>query len=202
MKTFATTAMISVVCMHVFAASAFGRQFSALSQSKAPAAAFAQLPERLKNAPTGSQFMTAIGKLNNAQRERAIVLEVLSGNFPSFLRDLKPVSFKSNDASGKIIRLTAFVMPDYLAVGSDRDFVRVPLNLISAHLINDAFDTMLPTRKIVNEIYQQAEVKLSPRPMKPGARMTSTGYYLNHNRTIQGQLGLSLIHISEPTRRS
>ena len=79
-------------------------------------------------------------------------------------------------------------MPDYLAIGSNDDYVRIPLNLISANKLNESFRTMLPTRKIVNEIYKQANIKLKPHPMKPGPKMTSTQYFWDHHRTIEKQL--------------
>ena len=51
-----------------------------------------------------------------AVREQA----VLAGNVPDFLRNLVPVTFTGGGAT-----ITICVAPDYLAVGSDRDFVRV-----------------------------------------------------------------------------
>ena len=57
---------------------------------------------------------------------------------------------------------TIEVMPDYLAVGSDDDFVRMPMTPQTAQQIADLFGCMLPTRKMVDAIDAAAEVRLAP----------------------------------------
>ncbi len=64
-------------------------------------------------------------------------------------------------------------MRDYISVGSDKDYVRVPLTPIAARKIADEYYMMLPTAKIVDEIYKSASVHLNPVSMKPGPRMAS-----------------------------
>jgi hypothetical protein len=59
------------------------------------------------------------------QREQVILSEILQGNLPSFLRKLIPVELEQLD-HGKTLRATVFVMPDYLAIGSDDDFFENP----------------------------------------------------------------------------
>ena len=51
-------------------------------------------------------------------------------------------------------------MPDYLALGSNEDFVQIPMNPLTAQRIADQTGTSLPTKKIVDDVYRQAEVKL------------------------------------------
>ena len=46
--------------------------------------------------------------------------------------------------------------PDYLAIGSDTDWVCVPLDPVSAQLVADRFDCILPTARICQAIYSQA----------------------------------------------
>ena len=108
---------------------------------------------------------------------------------PAFLRDLAPVTFNGVLPNGRTAQVTICVTPDYLAVGDDRDFVRVPLGLSAAAQIAEQFNMMLPTTRMVDAIYAQADVRLSPSPMTPGAQMSSTNYFLQHNATVQGQLG-------------
>ena len=76
-------------------------------------------------------------------------------------------------------------MPDYLAVGSDTDFVRVPMTPMTAARIADAFGCALPTRRIVDEVYRAATVKLEPRPLTKDRESVTT--FLEHNRIIEGQ---------------
>ena len=83
--------------------------------------------------------------------------------------------------------MTICVTPDYLAVGSDNDFVRVPLGLPAAAMIADKFNFMLPTTKMVDGIYSQAGVRMRPSPMQAGSRMSSTSYLWEHNETVEAQ---------------
>ncbi|MCB1394643.1 MAG: hypothetical protein H6898_09340 [Rhodobacter sp.] len=134
---------------------------------------------------------TLVGRLTAArgrERDDVLVSEVLNGNIPDFLRDLVPVTFAGEGPGGAATQVTICVMPDYLAVGSDRDFVRVPLGLPAAMRVAERFDMVLPTTRMVDAIYQQASVHLSPAPMTPGAQMESTGYFQRHNATIQQQM--------------
>jgi len=42
---------------------------------------------------------------------------------------------------------------------------------------------------MVDTIYNQAQIKLSPSPMTPGPQMSSTAYFVEHNQTIEASLG-------------
>lgn len=145
------------------------------------------IPRRAGRSGEGSAVIGRLTGLGGAERDRAITDEVLAGNVPDFLRDLVPVTFSGTGANGQRTRVTICVTPDYLAVGSDRDFVRVPLGLPAAMRVAETFDMVLPTTRMVDAIYAQANVRLSPAPMDPGAQMASTGYFLRHNATVEGQ---------------
>ena len=88
---------------------------------------------------------------------------------------------------GKNLDVLIWVAPDYLAIGSDSDFLRIPLTYPSATEIANAFGCVLPTKKIVNEIYNQSVVHLKPQPLPPGPEMRSSAYYLKHQRLIEKQ---------------
>ncbi len=146
------------------------------------------IPRRPGRAGDGSAVIGRLTGAGGSSRDNAIVDEVLAGNVPDFLRDLVPVTFTGNGANGQRTRVTICVTPDYLAVGSNRDFVRVPLGLPAALRVAERFDMVLPTTRMVDAIYQQAQVRLSPAPMDPTSAMASTGYFLRHNATVQGQM--------------
>lgn len=76
-------------------------------------------------------------------------------------------------------------MPDYLSIGHSDDFARVPLTPMTAQRIADSLHYFLPTRKIVNDIYQQSKVKLEPQPMF-AFRDSSVTFY-QHHLIIEGQ---------------
>jgi hypothetical protein len=145
------------------------------------------IPPRAVHALTGSQFAESIATLDAPQREQAILRAVLEGNLPTFLRRLAPVELTSRMASGRSLSATIFVMPDYLAIGSDDDFLRMPMNLVTAAAIAARFGFVLPTRKMVDAIYQQSAYHFVPEPLMPGPQMRSTDYYQTHNELIQKQ---------------
>ncbi len=153
-----------------------------------------EIPPRRPSAMTGSEFVQSISGMNAQQREDAILAQLLQGNFPDFLRKLKPVQLENRGTDGRVRAATIFVMPDYLAIGSNADFIRFPINHFTAAAAATRLGFILPTRKMVDAVYAQSDYHLTPKPMTPGPQMSSTGYFLKHNRSIQRQcasLGVS-----------
>ena len=127
--------------------------------------------------------------MDSHRREQAILKELLEGNLPGFLRNLVPVALSYQPSNGKTLTATIFVMPEYLAIGSDRDFLRIPMDLYTASTVASQLGFILPTKKMVNAIYQQSAFHFSPEPMTPGPQMRSTEYYRIHNEKIAEQSG-------------
>lgn len=112
--------------------------------------------------------------------------EILAGNMPSFLAKFVPVHISFMDSnSSKNIKATIYVLPDYLSVGSDEDWARVPLTPMASQQIADTFNCFLPTRKISDEIYRSAAWKLDPVPMYAFRDSSPTMY--QHHLIIEGQ---------------
>ncbi|HYA76565.1 MAG TPA: hypothetical protein VED83_06610 [Burkholderiaceae bacterium] len=150
--------------------------------------AFAQaLPPRSAHAIPASELVPRFEGLSGAERELAIAAEVLAGNFPSFLRRIAPVRLEALGGEGETTEVTFCAMPDYLAIGSDDDFVLVPMRLQTALFIAAQFGLLLPTSKMVDAIYQQAAVRLQPQPLPPGPQMRSTDYFLRHSDMVAAQ---------------
>lgn len=120
--------------------------------------------------------------MGETEREGAIEAELLSGDIPPFLTHFVPV-----ELTGTGVRVTLCVAPDYLAVGSDRDFLFVPMRLSTALRVAQRYGALLPTPRIVDAVYEQAELKLAPQPLPPTDRMRSTAYYSEHNALIRKQ---------------
>jgi hypothetical protein len=167
--------------------SSAGHHACAAPAPRFPADLVASIPPRDASAPTGSQLMARLAMSSREERARVLVEQILEGNIPSALRRLRAVETCVPGPAGVLLRAVVWVMPDYLAVGSDEDFVRVPLGLDEALTVARRFGFTLPTRKIVNTIHSQAEARLDPKPMPAGAAMTSVAYLWAHNRTIQEQ---------------
>ena len=126
--------------------------------------------------------------MNPQEREAAILGEISKGNLPEFLRKLVPVRLQCELADGRSLTATIFVTPDYLAIGSDSDFLRIPMNLHTAMTIAERFGFVLPTRKMVDAIYIQSRYHLTPQPLPAGPQMRSTEYYSTHNHMIEDQV--------------
>jgi hypothetical protein len=155
------------------------------SPSCAPAAQ--SIPPRAASAPAGTEFARLVAALSERERETAIRDALLGGNLPPSLRAAVPIELIGRVIDGVVTRVTLCVLPDYLAVGTARDSLLVPMGLDTALAVADAFGFTLPTRKMVDAIYRQAAVQLSPQPLPPGEQMRSTGYYVRHNEMVQAQ---------------
>jgi hypothetical protein len=137
--------------------------------------------------PGGSEVMRRLAGLSEPERDRAIRDEVLAGNLPDFLRHPVPVALAGSADGLRGPRVTVCVLPDYLAIGSDADHVRVPMSLYAALDVARAFGFTLPTRRVVDEIYAQARVRLRPTPLPAGDAMRSTGYVVRHDAMVRSQ---------------
>lgn len=145
------------------------------------------IPPRSDRDLTGSQFARYVSDLSPHERESAILTEILKGNIPEFLRTFVPVELRCHLPSGENLVATVFVAPDYLAIGSDGDFLRIPMNLHTAAAIANRFGFLLPTKKMVDAIYAQSQFHLAPQPLPAGPQMRSTNYYWTHNEMVEEQ---------------
>lgn len=148
------------------------------------------IPARSAAAPGGRAFADSVAGYSEPQREAAIRNELLAGNLPRFLRELQPTTLAARLADGRPVQLTLCVLSDYLSIGSEDDFLRVPMGLDSALAVAAHFGFTLPTRRIVDLIYRQATVHLQPQPLPPGDTMRSTATYLQHQALVAQQQAL------------
>jgi hypothetical protein len=143
-----------------------------------------KIPKRQEHAISGSEFADKAKKLNAEQREELILQEICSGNFPDFMRKL--VAINTNTIiNGKRVKAKYFVMPDYLMIGSNDDFVRIPMQPKTAQKIANKFGFFLPTPKICDDIYNTAKVKLEPHPLTIARDSFNT--FVEHNTIIENQ---------------
>ena len=134
---------------------------------------------------SATSFYEKVAASKWRERDSLAKIEILSGNMPSFLRKFVRINTSITDSSSKIISAYYFVAPDYLALGTDDDWARIPLTPMAAQVIADSFHCFLPTRKIVNDIYEQSIVKLAPAPMY--AFRDSSVTMWQHHLIIEGQ---------------
>ena len=143
------------------------------------------IPPRPANAMTGTAFYKKIIPLPREEREAIALQEITAGNMPGFLKKFSTIKVSITDSAGSTIQAEYYVSPDYLSIGSDADFARIPLTPMTAQKIADTFQCFLPTRKIVNDIYQQAAVKLEPMPLYSYRDSALIMYH--HHLIIEGQ---------------
>jgi hypothetical protein len=151
------------------------------------------IPARSANAVTGSRFVQELEAAMivdgsdvrpigfDIERDELILDQVAAGNIPQFMRIVQAVKLSE--------RVTIYVLPDYLCVGSDDDYVLVPLNPMTAQRICDRFKATLPTRKMVDGIWREAALQLEPKPWGPpyDASMMSTDRFSQHSQRVVDQ---------------
>ncbi len=152
---------------------------SLLIQAGATLGQSLDLPRRPAAAPGGAEFARSIADLPLKEREERIFEAVMAGNVPPFLRTLVPITVAEGTD-----RITYFATPDYLAVGSDEDPFLVPLTPYTAQRIANRLDCLLPTSRMVDQIYKNATVKRTPSPIPPSPAMTTVPVFLRHNETV------------------
>ena len=138
------------------------------------------------SALTGTEFYKKAAAFNWEQRDSLALKAILSGNIPSFLEKFVPVRVSIFDSSTrKRVNAIFYASPDYLSVGQDNDWARINISPYAAQKIADSFNCFLPTRKIVDDIYNAARVKLEPMPLFAFRDSTPTMWH--HHLIIEGQ---------------
>jgi hypothetical protein len=154
--------------------------------SKTSTAQSLPVPDRSDDAISGSEFKDSVDSFSLENREEKIFLEIINGNVPGFLRKLSTVSF-SQTVGDSIYKVTYYVIPDYLAVGSDEDYFLMSMTPVLAQKICNALGFTLPTKKMVDQIWSAALVKLAPTPIQASPRMITIPVMWQHNEMVKDQ---------------
>lgn len=130
-------------------------------------------------------------QLPDYDRHDAIMGFVKDGCVPYFLR-----RWVELDVSQGSVPVRIWVLSDYFSLGTDEDFVRMPLGLETAHDIAKMIGAALPTPKMVDLIHQRAKTIVA-QPWGPpyDQSMMSTTRIFQHNAQIESQrkaLGISV----------
>lgn len=115
-------------------------------------------------------------------REVALVNEIIAGNHPSWMFELIQIQI-----GGHVVE----VLPDYLCLGNDQNYVRCPMTPLAAQALADHFGYSLPIPDLVDAIHQQAQTKLAPQPTNWYVHdylMRLGSNYIVHNAIIQERL--------------
>src|SRR5690554_757397 len=143
------------------------------------------LPKRAEGALSGSDFYYQALHISNEARENMILKEINSGNFPDFMRKWVRIDKSILTKDGNSLSAFYYVMPDYLMIGCDDDFFRIPMQPQTAQKIADAFGCFLTTSKICDDVYEAAIVQLTPMPLNQNRDSFTTFY--QHHQLIEKQ---------------
>ena len=136
-----------------------------------------------------SPFYEQIRTLSFEEREALIFKEISSGNIPDYLKSFVTVKTVQKDAKGRKHKVTLFVKPDYLSIGTNLNSFIIPMGPITAQRIADTLNCSLPTPKVVDIIYVNSELKLEPFNYIPRGNRSETPDILNdHSRVIFAQI--------------
>jgi hypothetical protein len=152
---------------------------------RGPEAPGLDLPPRPGDAPGGSEIVRDIQDLDVEAREERLYAEVARGNVPSWLRELRRVEV-TGQVGGRERRVTVWVAPDYLAVGSDDDFFFSPLSPATAWRVADRVGGSLPTARIVDAVWLSAR-RLVPIRLQPDEDMGTVRTFERHNNLVLAQ---------------
>jgi len=134
---------------------------------------------------TGTRFFDLAKSYNWQQRDSLAIDWFSKGAIPSFWKKFRQITVSAKDSLGKKIVLKYWVSPDYFVLGTDQDWVRVPITPMAAQRLMDEVNCVFPTRKIVDQVYAASTVKLAPVPMYAFRDSGITMY--QHHLMIEGQ---------------
>lgn len=122
-----------------------------------------------------------------AERELRVKAQFAAGNVPDRLATLAPVTV-SEEIDGEWRTITVWCAPDYFAIGTDTDDLRMPLSPQTAQWLCDQLDCVLPTPRLVDRIWLQAKAKVIPQPISPKDHdIASLQIFAVHDRMVDAQ---------------
>lgn len=144
-----------------------------------------KFPPRKKEAVTGSQFIHQVMNMSAEERDSVVYKEIADGNLPDSFRQPIYLTDSLQDAEGIRHKVTLCVLPDFLAIGTDTDFLRIPMLPRTAQKLAELYEAILPTRKISDFIHCHSRIKLIPHPMTPDSTMTTIPVFARHDSIIE-----------------
>lgn len=141
----------------------------------------------------GSDFMRRADTTAFWTLEDIIVETVTAGQVPDALRHFRKITFTtpvvdSVEILRKKHKVEMWVLPDYVAIGTNDDFVRMPMGPYAAQRIADSLDCTLPTAYLVDRIAEASEGHVDIFPFRPlGNRNSQPIVFQDSNNAINAQ---------------
>jgi hypothetical protein len=118
------------------------------------------------------------------KREKMILDAFKANEVPSWFFQFRPVRV-SAVIDGKERVLEYEVSPDYVSLGNDEDYFRVPMFPDTAQAVADEVDAILPSKRMVDVIYVKSNAKLVPIKLSNAGSQMDTSL---HEVAIQQQM--------------
>ena len=132
-------------------------------------------------AMTGSGFVRATAALSEAEREPVIAGAAARGR-PAGVPPASQTGHAAGRTGGRAVRVTICVTPDYLALGSDEDFLRIPMALPTALAVAEPLRLRAADPQD-GRCDLPAGGRASAAATAAGSdRMRSTAYYWRHDQ--------------------
>lgn len=137
-----------------------------------------------------NDIVQIIAPLNRLERENIFLEKLLEGHVPYHMRSLHDLTITFLDKNKLSHTLTIFYLPDYLCLGNDSNYFRVPLFPVTAQKVCDAWNCIMPTTMLVTLLWNGVTQKLPPQPWGPpyDASMMSTNRIIAHNDKINATI--------------
>ena len=115
------------------------------------------IPERKPDAISGAEFLEGFKKVYGVDYEEAITHQILGGNVPDFMRleNFREITLTEN-INGAEVEIRLKVCSDYLAIGGNDDYARIPLSPVGLQILGSVLGMSIPTKKLVDRIYEIA----------------------------------------------
>jgi hypothetical protein len=133
-----------------------------------------------------AKFSSLLPGPPDPRRENLIYTAVTAGNVPNWMRNLVLITTNAI-AHGTRHIITYYVTPDYFCIGSDTDYLLQPMTPALAQQVANLCNCSLPTRKMVDQIWAQAKVRLTPEPIPPSGDMVTVPVYSQYNSSVWAQ---------------
>jgi hypothetical protein len=137
---------------------------------------------------SGSKFLEFTATMSVPQREDMILLQLGLKNIPDYVLPLDSKNMVPITVTSEGHNVTFYAARDYLSIGTNDDFVRIPMAAYTAQKVADLYNCSLPTVKMVDLIWKSAEFQLEPQPIPPSDSMCLNPVIEQENTLIESQL--------------
>lgn len=121
------------------------------------------------------------------EREAALLQRVMGG-------EIAPIEWMAVTSQHGGHTATVWVSRDALRVNDGDESIRINVTARTAQRIADVLGALLPTPRICDLVWEQAEVRIAPSFQVPGPEMAGTSRMLKHHQAVEekvdGRAGL------------